>query len=78
MSKRARDHRARIRRDERYLEGRAKPDDMDIHLYGWNRARVRNLRKWERQEGQLLFQNNMVYLNWLHYGMWRPLVKGDK
>lgn len=78
MSKKARDHRAGIRRDARYLEGREKPEDMEAHEYGWNKAHVRSLRKWERQQGQLLFQDELEYLNWVFYGVWRPLVKGNK
>jgi len=78
MSKRARDHRARVRRDDRYLDGRAKPEDQDIHDFGWDKAEVRKLWKWERQQGQLLFQDELTYLNWLHFGLDRPLVKGDK
>jgi hypothetical protein len=78
MGKRARDHRARIRRDNRYLDGRAKPEDQDIHDFGWNTAEVRKLSKWQRQQRQLLFQDELEYLNWLHFGLWRPLVKGDK
>lgn len=78
MSKRARDHRARIRRDDRYLDGRAKPDDQDIHEFGWNKARVRSLRKWERQKSQLLFQDGLEYQNWLFFRLWRPVTKGNK
>lgn len=77
MSKRARDHRARIRRDERYLNGQAKPDDQDIHDFNWNKSEVRRLRKWERQQGQLLFQDELVYLNWVHFGE-KILHKGRK
>lgn len=75
MGKKARDHRARIRRDNRYLDGRAKPEDDDIHAFGWNRSRVRNLRKWEKHREQLLMDDE-TYENWLFFGLWRPLKKG--
>lgn len=78
MSKRARDRRARNRRDERYLSGKPKVDDLDIHLYDWNKSQVRRLRKWQRQRGQLLFQDKVEYLNWLHLGLESPLKKGNK
>lgn len=77
MSRRARDHRARHRRDERYLDGRAKPEDLDIHEFGWSRSEVRRLWKWERQQKQLLFQDELEYLNWLFYTA-GPLAKGKK
>ena len=78
MGKRARDRRVRYRRDERYLDGRAKPDDMDIHDFGWNKAAVRSLRKWERQQGQLLFQDDLEYQNWLFFAEYKPLLKGGR
>jgi hypothetical protein len=76
VGKRARDHRVRYRRDERYLAGRAKPDDEDAHDFGWNKARIRNLRKWQRQKGLLLFQDDLSYMNWFLFGE-RPL-KGKR
>lgn len=78
MSKKARDHRVRTRRDNRYLDGRAKSEDFDAHDFGWNKARIRHVRKWLRQMPQLLFWDEMTYLNWLHFGMEQPLVKGKK
>lgn len=78
MSKKARDHRVRIRRDDRYCDGRPKAEDLDAHHYGWNKAQVRSLSKWQRQMGQLLFQDELSYMNWLHFGMEHPLVKGTK
>lgn len=68
MSKASRDRRALQRRQERYLYDREKPEDLEIDLYNWNRARIRNFKKWERQQGQLLFQDGLAYLNWLHFG----------
>ena len=78
MSKKARDRRARARREERYLTDREKPEDLSIDHLGWNRARIRSVRKWERQEGQLLFQDATVYEQWIFFGIWKPLLKGGK
>ena len=77
MGKRARDRRAQIRRDDRYVEGRDKPEDLDAYHFGWNKAEVRKLWKWERQQGQLLFQDELEYLNWLFFTQ-GPLRKGTK
>jgi hypothetical protein len=78
MGKRARDHRVRYRRDERYLDGRAKPEDDDMHFLGWNRSQVRSLRKWERQQGQLLFRDELDYLNWYHFNKRDAIRKGKR
>lgn len=78
MSKKARDHRARTRRENRYLVGRGTAEDLDIDTYGWNRTRQRSLHKWMRQKGQLLFWDELTYLNWLAFGLEQPLVKGNK
>jgi hypothetical protein len=78
MSKRARDRRARTRRDDRYFEGRAKPEDLDAHEFGWNKAEIRSLWKWERQKSQLMFRKELEYENWLFFRIWKPLRKGKK
>lgn len=78
MSKRARDHRARYRRDERYLDGRETRDDFDAHMFGWNKARSRNLSKWTKHREQLLFQDEETYEKWLFFGIYKPLKKGKK
>ena len=77
MSKASRTRRAQARNDERYLSGRSKPEDQDARDFGWNKAQVRSLNKWERQQGQLLFQDELAYLNWYHFS--RPVLrKGRK
>lgn len=68
MGKRARERRAQTRRDDRYVDGREKPEDLDAAIFGWNKARQRSLSKWQRQQGQLLFQDKLAYLNWYHFG----------
>lgn len=78
MSKKARDRRAQTRRDDRYVEGRAKPEDQDMHDFGWNRAEVRKLWKWERQRGQLLFQDELEYLNWYLFRKDQTTKEGRK
>lgn len=77
MSKRARDFRATTRRDDRYVEGRAKPDDFEAAVHGWNKARIRSLKKFERQAGELLMTSEQ-FEDWLFFGMWKPLLKGGR
>lgn len=78
MSKKARDRRARTRRDDRYCEGRAKPEDLEAHEFGWNKAEIRKLWKWERQQSQLLFQDDLEYQNWLFFRLRLPITEGRK
>jgi hypothetical protein len=78
MSKQAREYRATVRRDDRYVEGRAKPDDFDAAVFGWNKAKSRSLKKWAKHQDQLLFTSDEEYQQWLFLGLWRPLVKGAR
>lgn len=75
MSKRAREFRATTRRDDRYVDGRPKPEDIDAAVFGWNKAKSRNLKKFERNAGELLMTTEEHY-HWIVFGMWRPLLKG--
>lgn len=78
MSKKARDRRVEFRRDERYLRGEARPEDLSLHFErGWNRARVRSLDKFCRHPAELLMTEEQ-YENWLFFGMWKPLLKGGR
>lgn len=79
MSKRARDHRAQTRRDDRYCDGRAKPEDRDAAIFGWNKALSRNLKKFERNAGELLMTTEQHY-DWLcfTYSPWKPLLKNGR
>jgi hypothetical protein len=77
MSKRAREFRAKTRRDDRYMEGRENTEDRLASTFGWNKARSRSLKKFERQAGELLM-TAAQFEDWLFFGMWKPLLKGGR
>lgn len=76
MGKKAREFRATVRRDDRYWGGTPKPEDLDAAVFGWNKSRSRNLKKFERHAGELLMDENQYY-EWIVFGS-QPLVKGNK
>lgn len=79
MSKRAREFRATTRRDDRYVEGRAKPEDNDAAVFGWNRAHSRKLTKWVKHQDQMMFVSDDEWVRWLVFKPWIPLIhKGRK
>ena len=78
MSKRAREYRATTRRDDRYVEGRAKPDDNDAALFGWNKAKSRRVTKWGRHQDELMFSSDHDYAYWLAFGLPKLIHKGGK